>query len=88
MRKRLILVVDDNKINRTLLTQILLPKYRVHSVEDGLKALEYLKENYNEVSAILLDLNMPVLNGYEFLKTRKEFPPYCNIPVMSNCYEG
>ncbi len=89
MRKRLILVVDDNKINRTLLTQILLPKYRVHSVEDGLKALEYLKENYNEVSAILLDLNMPVLNGYEFLKTRKEFPPYCNIPVIvQTTYEG
>ncbi len=82
MNKRLILVVDDSKINRTLLTRILADNYRVHGVENGAQALEYLKEYCGEVSAILLDINMPVLNGYEFLKKRHEVMEFCNIPVI------
>ncbi|MDC7250585.1 MAG: EAL domain-containing protein [Sphaerochaetaceae bacterium] len=82
MGKRLILVVDDNKINRTLLTRILSHEYRVYGVENGLQALEYLKEYCGEVSAILLDLNMPILNGYEFLEERNKYLPLCNIPII------
>ena len=72
MSKRLILVVDDNNINRTLLTKILSNEYRVAGVENGQQALDYLNDYCGEVSAILLDLNMPVLNGYEFLERRKK----------------
>lgn len=82
LRKRLILVVDDNVINRTLLTRILSHDYRVVGVENGQQALDYLKDYCGEVSAILLDLNMPVLNGYEFLKERSKYLPYCNIPII------
>ncbi len=82
MSKRLILVVDDNQINRMLLTQILSSEYRVFGVENGQQALDYLKDYCGEVSAILLDLNMPVLNGYQFLEQRKIYIPYCNIPII------
>lgn len=82
MSKRLILVVDDSKINRTLLTRILANNYRVHGVENGAQALEYLEEYCAEISAILLDINMPVLNGYDFLQKRHEIFQFCNIPVI------
>ncbi|MDC7243070.1 MAG: EAL domain-containing protein [Sphaerochaetaceae bacterium] len=82
MNKRLILVVDDSKINRALLTKILSKDYRVHGLENGEQALDYIKEYCADISAILLDLNMPVLNGYEFLKARQNNKQYCNIPVI------
>lgn len=82
MSKRLILVVDDNNINRTLLTKILSDEYRVAGVENGQLALDYLEDYCGEVSAILLDLNMPVLNGYEFLERRKNNKELCNIPII------
>ncbi len=82
MSKRLILVVDDNNINRTLLTKILSNEYRVAGVENGQQALDYLNDYCGEVSAILLDLNMPVLNGYEFLERRKNNNELCNIPII------
>ncbi len=82
MSKRLILVVDDNNINRTLLTKILSDEYRVAGVENGQQALDYLQDYCGEVSAILLDLNMPVLNGYEFLERRKHNKELCNIPII------
>ncbi|MGD1820403.1 MAG: two-component system response regulator [Pleomorphochaeta sp.] len=82
MNKRLILVVDDSNINRTLLTRILSDEYRVQGVENGKKALQFLEEYSGEVSAILLDLNMPVLNGYKFLELRQEKKELANIPII------
>lgn len=82
MNKRLILVVDDSIINRTLLTRILSDEYKVVGFENGKQALDFLQDYCAEVSAILLDLSMPVINGYEFLKIRKTNPDYCNIPII------
>ncbi len=82
MHKRLVIVIDDSNINRSLLTKILSNEYRVVAFENGKNAIEYLDDYCAEVSAILLDLNMPVLNGYDFLKIRKENINLCNIPVI------
>ena len=63
-----ILVVDDAPINRELLTCIFEGYYDVITAPNGLVGLEKLKENLSEIAAIMLDLNMPVLSGFDFLR--------------------
>lgn len=82
MDKRLVLIVDDSKINRKLLCNILKENYRLIEADNGQIALNLLKEHSGEVSAILLDLTMPVLDGYEFLKIRSESSELSSIPVI------
>lgn len=82
MNKRLILIVDDNKINRMVLIKILKDDYRLIEAADGQEALDLLEDRKGEVSAIFLDLTMPVLNGYEFLKIRQKDKELLSIPVI------
>ena len=66
MRK--ILVVEDNEMNREMLNAILSEEYEVLEAENGAEGLALLEENYQDLSVILLDLQMPVMNGFEFLE--------------------
>ena len=61
-----ILVVEDQKINRDILSNLLNPEYDVIEAENGSDAVEKL-EHCPEITAILLDLVMPVMDGYQFL---------------------
>ncbi|NCC43188.1 MAG: response regulator, partial [Clostridia bacterium] len=63
MRKK-ILVVDDQKINRAILRKILESTYEVWEAENGVIALKMIKELGTELSAVVLDLIMPELDGY------------------------
>jgi two-component system chemotaxis response regulator CheY len=76
------LVVDDSKavrqIERKYLEEL---GYEVLEAENGKEALEVLKE-HPDISLILLDWHMPVMNGYEFLKTLRANPQYHEIKVM------
>ena len=75
-----ILVAEDQKINREILCNILRPEYTVLEAENGAEALEILKKE-RKIDALLLDIFMPVLDGYEVLRRLKEtsFP---EIPVI------
>lgn len=73
MRKT-ILVVDDNEINRDILREILIDSYNVAEAENGQEALARLRSAGDEISLILLDMMMPVMNGYEFLSKAKADP--------------
>ena len=61
--KRKILVVEDNQMNRELLCEILSADYQVLEAENGEEALEVLQEQAEEISLILLDIMMPVMDG-------------------------
>jgi two-component system chemotaxis response regulator CheY/putative two-component system response regulator len=77
-----ILIVDDDTTNRKLLQTILATKggYEVIEAENGVDALEKLTP---DVSLVLLDLIMPVMNGIQFLQRFKIEKPECsNIPVL------
>ena len=77
-----ILVVEDNEINRTMLNTILADQYQVLEAENGEEALSLLERYKDEISLILLDLVMPVMDGYTFLSIMKSTPDYATIPVI------
>lgn len=80
--KKKILVVEDNTLNRMLLCQILADDYDVVEAENGQKALEILDQEGERISLILLDIIMPVMDGYTFLSIVKANPSYSLIPVI------
>ena len=82
MNRRLILIVDDQEINRNLLGTILGEKYDVIFAVDGLDALEKIRSNQDQLSIVLLDLLMPRMDGFEVLQAIKQDPSLSSIPVM------
>lgn len=77
-----ILIVEDQKINRTILRYMIQNDYDVLEAENGAQAWSILEENSEEIIAILLDIVMPVMDGYEFLKRLKD-SPWEGIPVIA-----
>lgn len=82
MLRKKILVVEDNMINREMLCEILDSMYEVLEAENGQEALEILGQYKEEISLILLDIIMPVMDGYTFLSHMKADPNYSPIPVI------
>lgn len=81
MRKKTVLIVDDNKISRDMLKKILESEYNVVEADNGENAIRFLSEK-TEVSVIVLDIVMPVMNGYEFLQICSITKAYQNIPII------
>lgn len=75
-----ILVVDDNPANLTMINGILNRLYKVYSVNSGNSALKFLEQQLP--SLILLDIEMPVMNGIELLCILKADPRFSAIPVI------
>ena len=77
-----VLVVDDSAIMRKVITQILeMLGHDSVPAANGLDAFERLKE-HEDVRLILLDWNMPEMNGIEFLREIKTRPGLSEIPVI------
>ena len=81
MTAALILVVDDNEMNRDMLSRRLKrQEYDVVMAEDGEKALELLQQHAFDL--VLLDIMMPKLSGYEVLEQIKKNPATQHLPVI------
>ena len=80
--RKKILVVEDNALNRSLLCQILSADYDVEEAENGQEALGVLRQFGEGISLILLDIIMPVMDGYTFLSIMKADHSYSSIPVI------
>ncbi|MDD3253004.1 MAG: EAL domain-containing protein [Lachnospiraceae bacterium] len=65
-KRNTILIVDDQKINRQIVCRILEKKYHMLEAENGQEALELVKD-HEEIGVILLDLVMPVMDGFAFM---------------------
>lgn len=76
-----ILVVEDQEVNRQILRQILQGEYDILEAENGLEALAVL-EKHKGISAILLDIFMPVMDGYTFLQ-HKQQSAFAALPVIA-----
>ncbi len=64
-----VLVVDDDRVNRTALAELLRNECRLVLAKDGPSALQRMKDE--DVSLVLLDVSMPGMNGYEVLQQMK-----------------
>jgi CheY-like chemotaxis protein len=79
--KALVLVVDDDPDTREAMTELLqIQGFAVLAAGNGREALELLK--VENPSVVLLDLMMPVISGWEFLRYRKAQPELAKIPVI------
>lgn len=77
-----ILVVDDNRVNRVILSTILSKQYAVLEAENGQIALQILREHHEEIAAVMLDLVMPILDGYAVLEAIQKSDKYSNMPIL------
>lgn len=80
--KRSVLIVDDEEINRMILGNILEENYEIFYAENGARALEILTERKVRFSLILMDLLMPVMDGFTLLGRIKQDDAMMNIPVI------
>jgi CheY-like chemotaxis protein len=77
-----ILIVEDQADTReTLATLLELAGYAVACAANGQEALDYLRHGASP-DVILLDLNMPVMNGWAFRQEQRESPALAQIPVV------
>jgi adenylate cyclase len=77
----LVLVVDDNEMNRDMLSRRLKrQEYEVLMAEDGEKALEMIEQN--QFDLVLLDIMMPKLSGYDVLERLKKDDRTRDLPVI------
>ena len=79
--KRKVLVVEDEFINQQILGNIISSTYEPVYASNGKEALDILKSG-EHISLVLLDLNMPVMDGYQFMDAIKEIPSLVHIPII------
>ncbi|MBQ9328975.1 MAG: response regulator [Solobacterium sp.] len=82
LNRRLVLVVDDQEINRELLGAILENEYDVLFASDGLQAMEIIHAQKDMLSIILLDLIMPNMDGFAVLEALRANEELRRIPVI------
>ena len=81
--QRDILLVDDDDDIRDALSETLLDEgFSVHPVPNGREALAWLHEHPDTPCVVLLDLMMPVMDGWTFLRYRSADPALAKIPVV------
>ena len=82
-RKRKILVVDDEFVNRSILGNMLENDFELLYASNGKEALDIIRSEYKTLSIILLDLLMPEMDGYQLLEIlSNDENNYKNIPVI------
>ena len=80
--KSQILLVDDSKLNRMILAEILGDGYHILEAENGQECLEKLRAEAGNIALVLLDINMPVMDGFEVLKAMNANHTIEDIPVI------
>ena len=81
-RRHLVLVVEDQEINRDVLGMILEDDYDVIYAENGEEGLEQMRSHLDKLSIVLLDLMMPVMDGFEVLRHMRGDPELASMPVI------
>ena len=79
--KNKLLVVDDELSIRMLLDNFLSDDYDVISKENGYEAMAWLQEG-NMAELLLVDIEMPMVNGYEFTESVRKLKGMSDVPVL------
>ncbi len=81
-RPQLVLVVDDQEINRDVLGVILEDNYEILNAENGKECMELMRQHSADLSLVLLDLMMPVMSGFEVLEAVRNDEVLRRIPII------
>lgn len=86
MQPRKVLVVDDSKLMHKMY-EVMLRQYALVYASDGRQALDRLQD-HADIDLVLLDINMPNMNGLEFLAEMRSDPARSELPVIIISTEG
>jgi two-component system chemotaxis response regulator CheY len=86
MKPRKVLIVEDSKLVH-MMYDVMLQHWPIVHASDGIEALKKLDE-HQDVEVILLDVNMPRMNGLDFLANVKGNSRFAKIPVIVVSTEG
>ncbi|MEY4750127.1 MAG: hypothetical protein RIQ60_2341 [Pseudomonadota bacterium] len=79
-----LLAVDDSEINLNVVRDVLgVEGAEVHLAGDGQQALDWLQQHASEVDLVLMDVHMPVMDGYEATRTIRAMPSCAQLPVVA-----
>lgn len=81
-RKNTLLIVDDTEVSRVILGEIFKDKYKILTAENGREGIALLRQKGEEIAMVLLDMEMPVMSGQEFLGVKSSMPDVADIPVI------
>ena len=82
MATKKILVADDNRVSRELIREVLEnSSQKVLEAENGEEAIEMIASEKPDV--VLLDIQMPIFDGYEVLRRIRNNPRFCDIPFVA-----
>lgn len=80
-----ILIIDDSTLDRKLLMRTLVKaevQQEILQAEDGEQGLEVLANNYHDICLVLLDWQMPKMNGIELMSGMMKIPVLAAIPIV------
>lgn len=80
--ENVVLVVDDEEVNRKLLTKILESEYSIECATNGVDALKMVQKKPEKYAAVILDIVMPNMDGFSFLEEYEKNEKLQNIPVI------
>ena len=80
-RQLTMLIVDDMEVERISFAEIFKDEYQILEAENGKQAMEQLEQQ--KVHIVLLDLCMPVMDGFEVIHEMKQQEKYADIPIVA-----
>ncbi|MFQ8600793.1 MAG: two-component system response regulator [Oscillospiraceae bacterium] len=88
MNRNTLLVVDDMEINRAILRSLFEGEYNILEAGNGEQALMLLRQYRESIAAVLLDIVMPIKNGYQVLEEMGQNELLATIPVIVVTSQG
>lgn len=88
MNRNTLLVVDDMEINRAILRSLFEGEYNILEAGNGEQALMLLRQYRENIAAVLLDIVMPIKNGYQVLEEMEQSELLATIPVIVVTSQG
>ena len=81
-KKDSILVIDDSKFNQEYVRKVISVRYNLLFASNGVEGMQILEKSGDQISLIMLDLMMPVMDGFQFLTKYTKMDFYNRIPVI------